>query len=90
MVLKGREGREGNVWCEYGKKERLMGRVAKTMIHQQKGGHEWTDHERALPAIQLDGDEYSAQRSLTSIDQWPGSGMEGPAARDVAPPARIE
>ena len=28
-VLKGREGREGNVWCEYGKKERLMGRVAK-------------------------------------------------------------
>ena len=29
MVLKGREGREGNVWCEYGKKERLMARVAK-------------------------------------------------------------
>ena len=75
-----KERREGNVWCEYGKKERLMGRVAKETggyNTSAKGGHEWTDHERALPAKKLDGDEYSAQRSLTSIDQWPGSGMEG-------------
>ena len=80
MVLKGREGREGNVWCEYGKKERLMGRVANETGDYNtsaKGGHEWTNHERALPAIKLDGNEYSAQRSLTSINQWPGPGMEG-------------
>ena len=91
MVLKGREGREGNVWCEYGKKVRLMGRVAKTMIHQQKGGHEWTDHERALPAIKLDGDEYSAQRSdFHRPMAWIWDGGTPAAARDVAPPARIE
>ena len=48
-----------------------------TIIHQQKGGHEWTNHERALPAIGLGGDQYSTPRSLTSINQWPGSGMEG-------------
>ena len=48
-----------------------------TIIHQQKGGHEWTDHGRALPVTKLDGNEYSTQRSLTFIDQWPGAGMEG-------------
>ena len=48
-----------------------------TIIHQQRGGHEWTDHERALSATGLDGDKYSAQRSLTAINQWLGSGIEG-------------
>ena len=45
MVLKGRDGREGNVWCEYGKKERLMGRVAKETgdYNTSAKGGSWID-----------------------------------------------
>ena len=68
------------MWGEYCMNEKLMGRVAKETGDYNtstKGGHEWTDHGKALLATKLDSDEYSAQRSPTSIDQWPGAGMEG-------------